>query len=133
MAILIKGMEMPKNCMECQWYYFQNSTCTNPVYYLDSRCKLIPSGQDWYGYDGNGGWIGEDIDQENKRGYYYYHHCVEKGKRAKQCPLIEVPEPHGRLIDADALINDHPRTWTTYDLQRIANAPTVIPASEGDE
>ena len=43
---------------------------------------------------------------------------------------VPVPEPHGRLIDADALINDHPRTWTTYDLQRIANAPTIIPASE---
>ena len=50
--------------------------------------------------------------------------------RPLDCPLIEVPEPHGRLIDADALINDHQRTWTTYDLQRIANAPTIIPASE---
>ena len=50
--------------------------------------------------------------------------------RPLDCPLIEVPEPHGRLIDADALINDHQRTWTTYDLQRISNAPTIIPASE---
>lgn len=45
---------------------------------------------------------------------------------------VPVPEPHGRLIDADALINDHSRTWTTYDLQRIANAPTIIPAEEGE-
>ena len=143
MSILIKGMEMPKNCMECQWYYFQNSTCTNPVYYLDSRCKLIPSGQDWYGYDGNGGWIGEDIDQENKRGYYYYHHCVEKGKRAKQCPLVSVPEPHGRLIDADAFIGtirplceEDKYTACTFEtvkrlmLEHINNAPTIIPAEE---
>lgn len=26
--------------------------------------------------------------------------------REKDCPLIEVPEPHGRLIDADALVED---------------------------
>ena len=46
---------------------------------------------------------------------------------------IEIPEPHGRLIDADALINDHQRIWSTYDLQRIANAPTIIPAGEEGE
>ena len=26
--------------------------------------------------------------------------------RHSDCPLIEVPEPHGRLIDADALVED---------------------------
>ena len=26
--------------------------------------------------------------------------------RAVECPLIEIPTPHGRLIDADELIND---------------------------
>jgi len=26
--------------------------------------------------------------------------------RQSDCPLIEVPEPHGRLIDADALVED---------------------------
>ena len=36
--------------------------------------------------------------------------------------------PHGDLIDRDALINDYQRTWTTYDLQRIANAPAIIEA-----
>lgn len=49
------------------------------------------------------------------------------------CMFQDVPEPHGRLGDLDALINDHLQTWTTYDLQRIANAPTVIPASEEAE
>lgn len=58
------------------------------------------------------------------------NHFDEFGKTIGKA--ISVPS-HGRLIDADALINDHPRTWTTYDLQRIANAPTIIPASEEDE
>lgn len=29
--------------------------------------------------------------------------------RPDWCPLIEVPEPHGRLIDADALVEDMKR------------------------
>lgn len=60
-----------------------------------------------------------------QRGEEYYN------KKHPDCPVNEVKR-HGRLIDADALINDHPRTWTTYDLQRIANAPTIIPAEEGE-
>ena len=65
------------------------------------------------------------------------HHKVDievaKNGRPDDCPLIEVSEPHGRLIDADALINDYPRLWSTYDLQRIENAPTIIPADPAEE
>ena len=31
--------------------------------------------------------------------------CDENIDRLSDCPLVEVPEPHGRLIDADALMN----------------------------
>ena len=31
---------------------------------------------------------------------------MEMPKSCFNCPLIEVPEPHGRLIDADALVED---------------------------
>lgn len=52
------------------------------------------------------------------------------------CPLVEVPEPHGRLIDADALNLDYEVNmaddWKTA--HEIANcvryAPTVIEAEE---
>ena len=56
------------------------------------------------------------------------------------CPLTEVPEPHGRLIDADELkfygnhIGDeyedrfHDKQWVHRD--EIDNAPTVIEGSE---
>ena len=30
--------------------------------------------------------------------------CVSETYRPKNCPLIEVPTPHGRLIDADRLL-----------------------------
>jgi len=67
------------------------------------------------------------------------------------CPLIELPEPHGRLIDADAfdgvICNQVDLQNQAVDFHydncdcgfidgliftrsRIRNAPTVIPASE---
>lgn len=57
-------------------------------------------------------------------------------KRMPDCPLVEVPEPHGRLIDADALnLDDEVEMaddWKTA--HEIANcvkyAPTVIEAEE---
>ena len=68
--------------------------------------------------------------------------------RSSFCPLVPVP-PHGRLIDADALIialetqdyscaPDTLEEWTPMDMTKaeiadIRNAPTIIPASGGAE
>ena len=56
--------------------------------------------------------------------------------RRKDCPLIEVPEPHGRLIDADAVtLEGGPYEyddWCKWALDRYLDAPTVIPADESD-
>ena len=54
--------------------------------------------------------------------------------RPKWCPLVEVPEPHGRLIDAEKLKNkyphdtdwDYPVNTNCYVCESIDNAPTVI-------
>lgn len=58
--------------------------------------------------------------------------------RLPDCPLVELP-PHGRLIDADALMRhcvDLPRgggympvVYKSY----ITNAPTIIEADEGKD
>ena len=61
--------------------------------------------------------------------------------REKDCPLIEVPEPHGRLGDLDALpwyLANTSVKYATYEdwemlCDAIAAAPTVIPASEEGE
>ena len=76
---------------------------------------------------------------------------AESSTRPDWCPLIEVPEPHGRLIDADALHklfedqwhylqvldwNENPTAeanqsginWCINTMHD--DAPTVIPASE---
>ena len=53
------------------------------------------------------------------------------------CPLVEVAEPHGRLIDADALVNtvvfhtNIPADTKEFIEDLIGIAPTVIEAEEG--
>ena len=109
MGVYITGMEMPKNCEECQCSYW-----TEGVHH--DYCQAV-------GYD-------TEI------------HYGEKD-RPQWCPLIEIPEPHGRLIDADALNYsmlykenwmrgtgiEAPAVWR----KDIDAAPTIIPASEEAE
>ena len=78
MSVLIKGMEMPKQCGGCP---------------LRGVCKQR----------------------------IYIEH------RPKGCPLIEVPTPHGRLIDADAIQDYNVETFGQR-LLIIDTAPTVIEA-----
>ena len=72
MSVLIKGMEMPETCSDCEWsYYIGNGR---------AMCKRVS--------------MTDKTDIMTKR-------------RADFCPLIEVPTPHGRLIDADKFKADH--------------------------
>lgn len=64
MSILIKGMEMPKDCQFCAFRY-------------------------------------EDEDSEIYCNALHRYVC----DAGKECPLVEVPKPHGRLIDEDNVIN----------------------------
>ena len=55
--------------------------------------------------------------------------------RVSDCPLAEVPTPHGRLIDADALRKTIESIyggalWTFDCFECIRKAPTVIEAEE---
>lgn len=65
---------------------------------------------------------------------------AEKGARHPDCPLVPVP-PHGRLIDADALIDEQAELakYTTSDAMRrriyslisiLQVAPIIIPQEE---
>lgn len=106
MGIYIPGMEMPKNCGECKLFGEYGCPFVGPVGY-----------------------------------------AVTEGRRNEDCPLIPVPT-HGRLIDADALTKmcqemqsiewnskASPYSWAyAYESFEgdIDNAPTVIPAEEGE-
>jgi len=117
MSILIKGIEMPTNCGMC-WALDD---------YGDyPRCRIT----------------------EEQRGYTF----PIREKRMDNCPLVPLP-PHGRLIDADAIgIAEHEERfvkradrgdWMDEYIvgivdglheagRRIINAPTIIPAEEGE-
>lgn len=63
------------------------------------------------------------------------HRFIADEGRRKDCPLIELP-PHGRLIDADALMKQIEHDTPLSDvfekvIQRyLKNAFTIIPAEE---
>ena len=76
------------------------------------------------------------------------HELIDNTKREDHCPLVPVP-PHGRLIDADALKDvqqadaDFFKGSSDYGekcrydeainaVANIVNAPTIIPAEEGE-
>lgn len=53
-----------------------------------------------------------------------------KGSRHINCPIIEVPEPHGELIDMDDFLSE----WSELESYRMAmRLCGVIPASEKEE
>ena len=75
--------------------------------------------------------------------------CMATGKyvppcsteRLEECPLVEIPTPHGRLIDEKQIpyidLNaDMPqskvRVWTTFK-DKIDRVPTIIEAEEGEK
>ena len=113
MSVIVKNMEMPTSCKDC---IFQIYTGTDT-----RKCRL--SGSEFYQWD-----VGWGDGTENQ----YIRH--------KDCPLKELP-PHGRLIDADALVEKHGDWYTEEGTEEgfigtiknlIATIQTIIPAEEGD-
>ena len=121
MSILIKGMDMPKSCMNCPFKGFDRVCGRGNI------CSINESITFHAVLDG--------LDVK----------FVRKG----DCPLVEVP-PHGRLIDADAFIKSEcnscdgacesmpcdclicDRDYRCDFMKDIANASTVIKAEEGE-
>ena len=112
--ILIKGMEMPKNCGQCQFFAWSLGVGQHCAVDSEITFHATIDGMD-VAYERNG-----------------------------NCPLVSVP-PHGRLIDADALDTEILQAGFSYALtrrklrytpgdvrQKIANAPTIIPAEEDE-
>ena len=53
-----------------------------------------------------------------------------EGGRLPDCPLVPLPEGHGRLIDADELIKAKSVNNIAIMID-IADAPTIVPAEGG--
>lgn len=106
MDILIKGMEMPRFCADCPF----RETRYDPGYYQYEKCKA--SGR---------------IFNECRFDVNTF------AERLNDCPLIEIPTPHGRLIDADALFQDlreHNIPFNNDINSAINVAPTILEAEE---
>lgn len=119
MSVLIKGQDMPRDCYECIAITYVTFDNRTEYYCLAKSRDLLK------------------VDD-----------YLQSGKRPPECPLVEVPTPHGRLIDADKLF-----TWFEGDslakypigdakqyntimyyevFGEIDDAPTVIGAEGGE-
>ena len=97
MGILIKGMEMPKSCIECRLFN-------------DPWCMA-----------------------KNRNQWRTAYNRPPKGMKQDDCPLIEVPDGHGDLVDINELKISIMNGETGIDLLKhtfdcINNAPTIISA-----
>lgn len=116
--ILIRDMEMPISCIACPLNFGEK----RPEYGLTIYCQYS---------NGVISWRSKAFDNG----------------RLASCGIIPLPEGHGNLIDADALIRDKSNEvnlWYDYEYldysvvfeEDIKNAPIIIPAegySEGDQ
>ena len=94
MSVLIKGMEMPKDCEHCRF-------CGIDV---ESGCWVKKN------------WIIRRVGEN----------------RPSWCPLVDVPTPHGSLIDRDKLTREQYMDGNimVVEMDAIEDAPTVIEAEE---
>lgn len=118
MSVLVKGMKMPEGCARCQLFEGE---------IFDGLCH------------GANKWL----DDDHFRWYQFAEGDVDDSKPIN-CPLIEVPETHGRLIDADAAAKQGwtiSRTYSAspnqmvYEVKAMTDEilPTIIPAEEEGE
>ncbi len=58
--------------------------------------------------------------------------CIPMVGRVDWCPLVDVPTPHGRLIDRDKLTGEQYKDGhiMVVEMDAIEDAPTVIEAEE---
>ena len=110
MSVIMVGMEMPAMCSDCP---FNSGMCfPKGEYYCECPSRNI-----------QGSKITRAMDED----------C-----RHPDCPLVELPEKHGRLIDGDKLKAKFPSFANSSSIlvssirAAINHAPTVIGA-EGSE
>ena len=113
MSVIVKGMEMPKNCAYCPLSEYRNTSLGQ---ILD--CKRI-------------GTVGSAV--KGTRDVLNHRH--------PNCPLVEIPTPHGRLVDIKSVedgkfttvSNEYQRWWNGALDSVVHYAPTVIEAEGSEE
>ena len=103
MSVLIKGMEMPKGCFGCHLFKLDDQDLWCIANHYAGCCRALS----------------KYID-ENKF----------VNERHPDCPLIEVPTPHGRLGDLDELEKQFKRAIGTYLPKDPTRHMDVVSGSE---
>ena len=89
MSFIIKGAKVPTTCQECPCFAnMRVDICETDEKLLFQRCGVTKQVLN----------IATDIDEIGDD--WYTTHIPES------CPIIEIPEHHGNLVDVDALAND---------------------------
>ena len=92
---------------------------------LPKSCRDCPCGnvQDGWCY------VHDDVLVKLENGY------PDITKRPDNCPMREIPSPHGRLIDADEIKRKYPLAYNDFGMEinigihdAVNKAPTVIEA-----
>jgi hypothetical protein len=105
MSVLIKTMEMPKNCGECQFCHTENFT---------QWC--FPTGQEDVSYDSIPKWCPLD---EQKTGWIP---CNERLPSAEDCPMDCMVTRRSKYVGnyTDMAVAEADGTWTHEDWKAIA-------------
>ena len=93
MSVIVKGMEIPKNCEECEFHLTE-----------DIAFELIHQCQINRGY----------IDNADIHGFPH------------DCPLVELQEKHGRLIDENDVID------AVHERLRVLQSDKAFVKKHGD-
>lgn len=106
MSILIKGMEMPKVCIDNGWY---------------GNCPLDRT------------WCAQRFAPEGSTNGSV--HKDQWNKLPSWCPIVPLPEKHGRLIDADKLLKEEQviNRFHVVSACDVIMAPTIVPAEGGTD
>lgn len=103
--ILIRGMAMPKTCVQCDLKRYDQERI-----WTDNGTELL------------GAWVCKRTDE-----------IIWNTQRGENCPLASFPERHGRLIDANELELDLVRHNGAIGFELIGNAPTIVPSEGGGD
>ena len=105
MSVIVKGMEMPKNCMSCPF----------PAVGVDAYYCHCPT-------------------QDGKECDFKYANTIPD-----DCPLVEIPTPHGDLADKDKLMQeimdsdlDHLQRDDWREVIQIVSDADVVIEAEGE-
>ena len=114
MSVFVKGMNMPRSCWECNLHCFRDNGFRDKEKIKWGPITIIPED---FRCGGNNEW-----HETNEFDFL--------NERHPDCPIAEIPTPHGRLIDADYLKKDRINIGGTdfVLLVDVDNAKTIIEA-----